>query len=153
LSGAIDDRFGFTPDPDNPGWLVRPASDTDRFVDIFGTMRVRVEADGKARCRVDLQPRHLNIIDTVHGGFLLALIDQMLFVGPALLGISGAAGGMTLDLASQFFGAVTIGKPLDIVIEILRETGRFVFVRGLIEQDGVAAVAFTGKILKARPYG
>lgn len=146
----MDDSFGFVPDTENPGWQVRPASHGDRFLDLFGTMHLRVEPDGKARIRLDPQRRHRNLYETLHGGFIMAFVDQALFIGPAALGIKGSVGGVTIDTATQFFGPLLVDKPLDAVVEILRETGRMVFVRGVMEQDGVAAVAFSGTIKKAR---
>lgn len=146
----MPDALGFVPDPENPGWELRPASEIGRFLDIFGAIRVRADPDGKARCRVMPEPRHRNINDTVHGGFTLALIDQALFMGPRALGIEGSVGGVTIDTATQFFGSLAIDSPIDLVVEVLRETGRLVFVRGVIEQDGVAAVAFSGTIRKAK---
>ena len=141
--------FGFAPDPDSPGWQLRPAIATGRFVDLFGEMRVRIEAPDRARLRVMPEERHRNIGEAAHGGFLLALIDQSYFVVPAALGIAGALGGVTIDSATQFVSPVAIGKPVDAVVEVLRETGRMIFLRGLIEQDGVRALAFSGTIRKA----
>lgn len=146
MKGPVD----FVADPDNPGWQVRRAPALDRFADIFGDIRVRVEPDGKARVRVDALPLHRNIVEKVHGGFVLALIDQVLFVGPCALGIQGAIGGLTIDTSAQFFGPLAIGRPIDAVVEVLRETGKMVFMRGLIEQDGTAAVSFAGTIRKGR---
>ena len=103
--------FGFVPDPDNPGWYVRPVDPEGRFIDIFGAIRARVEIDGKVRVRVETGPRHRNLFDQVHGGFTLALVDQALFVGPAILGIEGAVGAATIGprniaftIASMPFG-------------------------------------------------
>ena len=80
----------------------------------------------------------------------LAFIDQILFLGPHALGIKGSLGGMTLDVSTQFFGPLRAGAPIDAVVDVLRETGRLMFLRGLLEQDGQAAVAFSGTIRKAR---
>jgi acyl-coenzyme A thioesterase PaaI-like protein len=145
----MDENFGFAPDPENPGWHLRRAVPTGRFIDLFGEMRVRVEAPDRARLRVVAEERHRNIGDSAHGGFLLALVDQAYFVGPAALGIKGARGGVTVDSATQFLAPVAIGKPIEVVVEVLRETGRMLFLRGLIEQDGVKALAFSGTIRKA----
>ena len=146
----MSDNLGFIPDTENPGWQVRPASQEDRFLDLFGTMRVRVEPDGKARIRIDPQRRHRNLQEMVHGGFIMAFVDQALFVGPSALGVKGAIGGITIDTATQFFAPLQIEGSIDAVVEILRETGRMIFIRGVMEQDGVAAVAFSGTIKKAR---
>jgi acyl-coenzyme A thioesterase PaaI-like protein len=153
VTGTQNESFRFVPDPDNPGWQLRAATNTGRFADIYGALSVRVEEGGTVRCRFTPQPAHLNILETVHGGFILAIIDQLLFVGPVVLGIADAERGITLDVTTQFFGPLVAGSPVDVVVEVLRETGRFVFVRGLFEQGGASAVAFTGKIQKARPSG
>lgn len=142
----------FEPDPDNVGWQVRPASSTGRFIDTFGDIRARIEGDRHVRLRIMPQNRHLNIIDTVHGGFTLSLIDQSFFIALAIRGMHEALGGSTIDTSTQFLAPVVGGKPIDVVVEILRETGRMVFMRGLVEQDGIAAVSFTGTIKKgSRP--
>jgi len=146
----VDENFGFVPDTANPGWQVRPASHEGYFLDLFGTMRLRVESDGKVRIRLDPQRHHRNLNETLHGGFVMAFFDQAMFIGPAALGIKGPIGGITIDTATQFFGSLLVDKPLDAVVEILRETGRMIFMRGVVEQDGVAAVAFSGTIKKAR---
>jgi len=36
-----------------------------------------------------------------------------------------------------------------VVVEILRETRRMLFLRGLIEQEGTIAAAFSGTVKKA----
>jgi acyl-coenzyme A thioesterase PaaI-like protein len=148
-AALMDETFGFSPVPDDDGWHVRPASQSGRFADLFGEMRVKVEAPDRARLRVMPQPQHRNIGDNAHGGFLLAVVDQSYFVCPATLGIVGVVGGVTVDSATQFPGPVAIGQPMDAIVEVLRETGRMLFVRGLIEQNGTKAVAFSGTIRKA----
>jgi acyl-coenzyme A thioesterase PaaI-like protein len=59
-----------------------------------------------------------------------------------------AAGSVTLDLATQFIGAGRIGQPLDLVCEVLRETGRLVFLRGLVVQEDETVASFTGTVRK-----
>jgi acyl-coenzyme A thioesterase PaaI-like protein len=59
-----------------------------------------------------------------------------------------AEGSVTLDLSNQFIGAGRIGEPLDAVVEVLRETGRMVFLRGMVVQGDDTIAAFNGTIRK-----
>lgn len=138
-----------SPDPDDPEWTLLSPIDPERFISFFGVVRVKTEGPTRARCQVMGEPRHLNILGGIHGGFALALIDQALFLGPSALGIKGSMGGKTVDVATQFFGGLRAGAPIDVVVDVLRETGRMIFVRGLVEQDGEAAIAFSGTLRKA----
>lgn len=93
--------------------------------------------------------RHANVsCKFVHGGVLLALADISLFAGLRLLRDSDAEGSVTLDLSSQFISGAEIGYPLDAVIEILSETGRMAFMRGLLEQDGRTVASYSGTLRK-----
>lgn len=141
--------FGYIPHPDRPGWVIRQPMDGNRFLDIYGVMEARIDADGRPRLSLMPADIHRNMLDKIHGGFLMAVIDHALFVGPGLLGIERAVGGITIDVSIQFLAPVNQRKPIDAVIEVLRDTYRMVFMRGTIEQDGTAAVAFSGTIKKA----
>ena len=141
--------FGYRSDPDQPGWLVRPASSDGGFLDVYGELRVRAETQRRARMTVAPDQRHLNIVGTLHGGFLMAIVDHALFAAPMALGIENAAGGVTIDASVQFLAPAKDGRPLEAVVDVLRETRRMIFMRGLIEQDGEIAVSFTGVIKKA----
>ena len=144
------DPFGFTRDPLAPEWLMREARNGDSFLDMFGTIWIRIDPDARVRCRFEPARHHRNLLDAVHGGFTLAIVDQVLFLAPHARGLPGAIGGATLNVSAQFFAPLAIA-PLDAVVEIMRETGRLIFMRGLIEQDATAAVAFSGTIRKATP--
>lgn len=143
------ERLGYNPDPQNPGWLLRPQTNDDCFLDVYGEMRVRAESETVSRMRLTPRSGHRNILDTIHGGFLLAVIDHALFVGPTVQGRERAEGGNTIDVTTQFLSPVLPDREVDIVIETLRETYRMIFVRGTIEQAGTIAVAFSGTIKKA----
>src|SRR3546814_11148430 len=67
------------------------------FLDVYGELRVRAETQRRARMTVAPDQRHLNIVGTLHGGFLMAIVDHALFAGPMALGIEDAAGGVTID--------------------------------------------------------
>ena len=63
-----------------------------------------------------------------------------------------AGGAVTLDLSAQFIGGGRIGEPLEARVELLRETKRMLFMRGLIVQQGQPTIAsFTGTLRKSSP--
>jgi len=144
------DKFGFSLDAQNSRW-VRPGSlQTGLFGDSFGEQHVWGESERKGRLRVFPTLAQCNILGSLHGGFTLALIDHALFLCPAAVGIAGVVGGVTIDVAAQFFGVLKPDVPVDVVVEVLKETGGMVFSRGVVEQNGLACVAFSGTTKKAR---
>jgi uncharacterized protein (TIGR00369 family) len=146
---------GFVHEPaaDHPGWYSWDLNDQTRFnAQVMGRLLVREEnlPGGKPSVRLRMFPerRHSNLLDAVHGGVTLALIDISRFSGIRLILGADAAGSVTLDLSTQFIGAGRIGQPLDAISEVLRETRRLVFVRGTIEQDGQLVAAYNGTVRK-----
>ncbi|MBS0481069.1 MAG: PaaI family thioesterase [Proteobacteria bacterium] len=130
--------FIYEADPDHPGWHRWELADDSRFnAQTMGRMLVR--AEGSSLCRVRMFPerRHSNLLDMVHGAVTLAMMDISLFAAMRILLDGDAAGSVTLELSSQFIGAGQLTRPLDALIEVVRETGRLVFLRGTIVQgDG-----------------
>ena len=143
--------FRHDPDPDHPGWLRWELSDPDRFNSVLGPMRVRMEADGSVRVRIDPGRLQSNLSDVVHGGATLTLIDVALFAAARLFGLVEAGTAVTLNLDTQFIGAGRIGQPLDAVVELLRETRRLLFLRGLVVQGDDRVAAFSATIRKPSP--
>ena len=71
---------------------------------------------------------------------------------PARSAWLSAGGAVTLDLSAQFIGGGMIGEPLEARIELLRETSRMIFLRGLIVQENTPTIAsFTGTLRKSSP--
>lgn len=145
-------RFRYEPDAENPGWFHWEWREHKGFGGTLGPLLVRTETgpDGKQRLRLRMVPgpAHGNMLGTVHGGVSLILVDIALFAAIRLLLGGDGDNAATLDLTAQFFGAGHTGKPLDAVIEILRETGRLLFLRALTEQDGTALAAFSATVRK-----
>ena len=142
---------GFTcePDPDNPGWLRWRLTDETRFNEaVLGRMLVRAEGPDHCRVRIFPQHHHTNNAGNIHGAVTLGLIDIALFAAMFVLRGVDAAGSVTLGIESQFIGAGNAQKPLDAVVEVLRETRRLGFLRGLVEQDDTLVAAFSGTIRK-----
>ena len=124
-------------------------SDPSRFNDfVLGRQILRTE--GQDSCRLRMQPRHMNTntANNVHGGVILSLADVAMFAAVYVLRGIDAGKSVTVDLATQFIGAASPAKPLDAIAELLRETRRLAFLRGLIVQDDACVASFSGTIRK-----
>ena len=145
----LEGAFDYAPDPQHPGWHSWRLRDDTRFNNaVMGGMLVRVEGD-RCRLRMHTERRHSNLQDMIHGAITLSLIDIALFA--ALRTLTNAAPGpaVTLELSTQFIGAGRMGEPLDAVTQVLRETGRLVFLRGEVVQDAHLVASFSGIVRKA----
>ena len=138
--------------PDHPGWRRWELTDPTRFNTLLGPMMFRLDG-GIARVRMTPEHRHSNLNNTVHGGALLGFIDVALFAAARGFGVIAAGTAVTLDLSTQFIGGGRIGEPLEAQVEMLRETGQLLFLRGLIVQgEGEDKIAsFAGTIRKRGP--
>ena len=149
MSDAPDFHYG--PDLDNPGWFTWDLADQTRFNGaVMGKLLVRNEGDA-CRLRMQTERKHSNLSDNVHGAVTLALMDIALFAAYRSLKGGDGGGAVTLELSSQFIGAGKPGQPLDAVVEIMRETGRLVFLRGTVVQgegDANLIASFSGIIRK-----
>jgi uncharacterized protein (TIGR00369 family) len=149
--GVTQPIFSYHDDPDLPGWKRWQLGDATRFNAFLGAIHVRVE-DDLARVRMTPRRAHSNLRDQMHGGALLGFIDCALFAGARGLGVLRAGGAVTLDLATQFIGGAALDLPVEAHVELLRETGRLLFLRGLIVQDGAPTIAsFTATLRKSTP--
>lgn len=147
--------FTYADDPANPGWKLWAATDPTRFNSLLGQLSVRID-DGIARVRMTPEQRHSNLRDHVHGGALLGFIDMAMFAACRGFGVLTAGAAVTLDLSTQFIGGGAIGRPIEAQVELLRETGRMLFVRGIVVQPGQDGAeeriaAFSGTLRKSTP--
>ena len=143
-------NFSCEPDPENSGWLRWRIIDATRFNEaVLGKQLVRAEGPNSARFRIQPQvPLHTNSAGNVHGAITLALVDVSLFGALYVLGGLDAGRTVTLDLQNQFIGAGDAARPLDSVVELLRETRRLAFLRGLVVQGEEIVASFTATIRK-----
>lgn len=138
------------------GWTSWNLRDDTRFNNFIQPLMVRVEeptSDGRPRARVRMmtQRKHSNLGDNVHGGVILSLMDVALFGSMRALGSIDGAQSVTLDLSSQFVGAGRVGEHMDAIVELVRETGRLIFLRGLVVQgsaDEHIVASFSGTVRK-----
>ena len=145
-----DERLTLADGVDAEGFRVFLPATAGRFLDSLGTIRVRAEPEGKVRCRVKTGRPQSNISDNVHGGFILAFVDQVMFCALLAVDRLPRGGAVTLQAGMNFIGAAKAGLPIDAVVEVVGETGRMLFLRGLIEQAGVTVGAFDGTLRKAK---
>ncbi|MXP46510.1 hotdog fold thioesterase [Altererythrobacter luteolus] len=125
--------------------------DNTRFnTQVMGPMMVRQEGN-KCRLRMLPERRHSNLQDMIHGAITLSLIDISLFSAMHVLRESEAGMAVTLELSTQFIGAGRMDQPLDAVVEVMRETGRLMFMRGEVVQEDHLVAAFSGLVRKASP--
>jgi uncharacterized protein (TIGR00369 family) len=149
-----DDVFEHGPCPDNPGWNRWDLKDETLFNGaVMGKLITRVDADGKARLRMFPERRHMNLQGVIHGAVTLSLIDIALFVTMHRIGTGNAGPSVTLELSTQFVGAGDANRPLDAVTEIVRETGKLVFIRGMVVQGEETVAGFSGIVRKMQPRG
>lgn len=143
-----DPLFLYDDDTDAPGWKRWRFRDPTRFNTFLEPIHVRIEGEV---ARVRMQPRreHSNMRDHVHGGALLGFMDVALFAAARGFGVLSSGGAVTLDLSAQFIGAGLWHVPIEARVELLRETGRMLFLRGLVVQEEQPTVAsFTGTLRK-----
>jgi acyl-coenzyme A thioesterase PaaI-like protein len=149
-----DDVFEHGLDPDNPGWNFWNLKDETLFNGaVMGKLITRVDADGKARLRMFPERKHMNLQGVIHGAVTLSLIDIALFVTMHRIGTGNAGPSVTLELSTQFVGGGDVKRPLDAVTEIVRETGKLVFVRGMVVQGDDTVASFSGIVRKMLPRG
>jgi uncharacterized protein (TIGR00369 family) len=147
-----DEVFDHGPDPENPGWRHWNLKDETLFNGaVMGRLITRVDDDGKSRLRMFPQRKHENLQGIIHGAVTLSLIDISLFTTMHTLGSGNAGPSVTLELSTQFVGAGMVDRPLDAVTEIVRETGKLVFVRGEVVQEDSKVAAFSGIVRKMQP--
>jgi acyl-coenzyme A thioesterase PaaI-like protein len=127
------------------GWF-RP--DTDPFELHAGPFYCRRTDAGTQLSAFRASREHLNMLESVHGGCLLAFADFSLFwiARDELAGI----GAVTASLSSEFLDAAKEGELIESTGEVLRATGSMIFVRGLITSGSRSLLNFSAILKKTR---
>lgn len=132
------------------GWLSWTDTVPGTFLDsAIGTSYSRSDAAGRATVMLESLPSHANRLGALHGGFLAGFADHAYFAALAAMGRPEQAAAVTVDLGMQYCGAGEIGPTLCAEVELLRETGRLMFLRLTIAQDGNLIAASTATVRKA----
>lgn len=149
----IEQAFLHHPSPDHPGWHLWRLRDKSRFNTQFGDLLLRIEPGPVARIRMTPHQGLTNARNNIHGGALLGFLDISLFAGAHHLGANVMMNAVTLDLQAHFVSAGIPDQPVDALIELVRETGSIVFLRGTMVQgegDAHVVLSFTGIMKKVR---
>jgi len=131
------------------GWLSWADRVPGTFLDAIGVSYSRSDAPGRATVMVATLPSHNNRMDALHGGFLASFADHAYFAGLCAMGRLEQAGAVTVDLNMQYCGSGRIGVDLRAEIELLRETGRLIFMRLTLWQEDVLVAASSATFRKA----
>lgn len=131
------------------GWSRWADPHPDTFLQAIGAAYLRSDAPNRARIALETRSSHRNRLDTLHGGFLAAFADHAFFGGLWIMGHTHQVNGVTIDLGMQYLGAGRVGPLLMADVELLRETGRLMFLRMVISQDDSPVAAATATVRKA----
>lgn len=140
--------------PDNPdlgapieagewtGW--RKWSGDEPFEDNVGPFYARRDDNGAWICGMRVQPKNLRSGGICHGGTLLTFADYSLF----LLAYDeiGNTNGVTVSLSTDFLSAAPAGSLLIARGDVLRKGRSLMFMRGVIEADGIPVLGFSGVV-------
>jgi acyl-coenzyme A thioesterase PaaI-like protein len=133
------------------GWMRSGTNSNGRFADAaLGPLYFRDEPDGKSvRCVIETGIQHTNGADFLHGGFIMSYADMVYFsIAWRPLEHSFA---VTLTSNYEFVGAGIAGVPLDAVGEVIKETGKLIFVRALLSQNDNPVCMTTATLRKISP--
>jgi acyl-coenzyme A thioesterase PaaI-like protein len=143
----IHPRIRHLPDPEHPGWWTWEIDEEERFNSAIGKLLVCGDGEGRARCRMFPGLGQSNLGNVAHGGAILTFVDMAMFAGGHLAG-ADIMHSVTLDLSAQFLAPARLGAPLDSTVELLRETKRLAFMRGLVVQDEAIVASWSGTLRK-----
>lgn len=131
------------------GWIAWSDPHPDTFLQAIGRGYMRADSATNALVGLETRSGHRNRLDSLHGGFLAAFADHAYFGGLWAMGHVEQVNGVTIDLSMQYLGSGKVGPDLFAEVELLRETGRLMFLRMLIKQDGQLVAASTATLRKA----
>jgi uncharacterized protein (TIGR00369 family) len=142
-------------DGPHAGWTRWRRDPDGRFASLLGDFLFRQTDSGDVLCRMETDRRHSNGLGYIHGGFIMSFIDMAMFAFIFRQLENSAA--VTLSCATDFLSAGIVGEPIEASGEVLKETGKMLFVRGLVTQNGTSIASFTGTMRKVprkpRPEG
>jgi uncharacterized protein (TIGR00369 family) len=140
---------GARDDPDHPGWLSYGEFPEGSFAAATGKLLFRADGPARGIARMNVEPRHLNLGGSIHGGAVMSFIDMALFAAGRCAGMSEGQ-YVTLDLTTHFVARGRAGLPLEAHVELVRQTRSLAFLQGVVRQEGEACYSFTGTLKRLR---
>ncbi len=130
------------------GWRHWDHPEEGNFQTLVGPIHFRTAEDGSVECRAPTELKHRNQGGYLHGGYVATFIDMAMFAiaAPALI----THRAVTLTLNTEFLAAGVWGEDIYATGEVTRETGKLLFVRGMVTQSGPIA-SFSGVLRKVPP--
>jgi uncharacterized protein (TIGR00369 family) len=127
------------------GWRTR--GKVDPFEDLCGPFYFR-EENGAVVSAFRADARHLNGAGFLHGGMLMAFADFSLFA----IGWRKLQGfdAVTVSLNGDFLAPIRPEVIVTSTGDIVKDGRSLLFVRGVLDATGSAAVSFSGIIKKIR---
>jgi acyl-coenzyme A thioesterase PaaI-like protein len=107
-------------------------------------MLVRVSEGGELHSDITMRPIHEGPPGGVHGGFVAALLDQLLGAANIVYGV----GAMTAELTIRYRRPTPIGVPLELRARTESVEGRKVHTTGEIIADGVVTAEARGLFIR-----
>jgi acyl-coenzyme A thioesterase PaaI-like protein len=141
----------YYPDPDEPGWYRWTPEGPGSFAGLYGLVRVLRKGPGQARVRIEPEPHLNSSTGAIHGGAIAGFVDVAIFAGAVGSGVAMPDGAGTVELSVQYLTQAYLGRPLEAEVDVLRDGGRLVFVRGTIEQGEERIASYTAIIRKNSP--
>ncbi|CAA0091980.1 Uncharacterised protein [Zhongshania aliphaticivorans] len=138
----------YFPDVESTEWMAMPMPPGDSFDARLDPFQLRKVANGKAEALFDTNTGCQNAQNGFHGGYLAVRAEQVIYL-PLFVNRSVAFGRVvTIDLTLQYVAGGTIGLPLLAEVELIHETGRMGFTRGVLKQDDRVLTSFTATLRK-----
>ena len=129
-------------------WLRWSDPVPETFLTSVGPSYSQSEGDRRATVMLETRPSHANRNGALHGGFLAAFADHAYFAALVAMGHPEQAAAVTVDLSMQYCGSGKVGQPLRADVEVLQETGRLLFMRLTLHQDGGLVASSTATLRK-----
>jgi uncharacterized protein (TIGR00369 family) len=131
------------------GWLewIEPMAGT--FQSLLGPAYSQPVDERRAIVELDPRTTHCNRLGSLHGGFLASFADHAYFSALVAIGRPAQASAVTVDLSMQYMAAGKADQVLRAEVDLLGETGRLLFLRMTLVQNGTTIAASTATLRKA----